>query len=106
MITKLLAALALSPVIAISAPAVASADARVDDFLIDVRSAGLNVTSANETEVIALGLGVCVDLFNGFTINDEYNEMVNAGVNAGVAQDFLAAVISDLCPNSVRGSVQ
>lgn len=94
-------------VFALSGVPVASADSNeLVDFLTDVRSAGLTVSPENESEALALGLGVCVDLYNGFTVTDEYQQMVEVGFTPEQAQGFLAAVVTDLCPNAVAGSVQ
>lgn len=90
--------------ISLATASVASADS-VDDYLIDTQGAGLD-TRDYEAEIVAIGLGVCVDLLTGSSVRQEFNELISAGASPDQSQAIVDAAVSYLCPSATGRSLR
>lgn len=94
-------AAAVLSAVALSVPANAN---QLNDYLEDVSDiAGMTVTESNEAELLVIGLGICVDLLSGFTVQEEYNQIMEFDLTATQAQQLIQAAVIDLCPNATGG---
>lgn len=84
---------------------VAAADTAAEEFSNNVSAAGFNITSDNQIAWLALGLAVCVDLFNGMTPGQVVTDAVDVGMPRSEAQEFVAISVTGLCPSAAVGAV-
>ncbi|WP_196761850.1 DUF732 domain-containing protein [Mycobacterium avium] len=72
-----------------------------DKYLADLKSAGFDVS--NKSVVMMIGLGVCVDIFQGATTEYEVNQLANiAGGGRAEAAAIVGAAQKDLCPKTLN----
>jgi hypothetical protein len=80
----------------------AAANPGVDGFVYDVSAAGFNIDSANEMAYVALGLGICVDLFSGATVGSVTTQAKQiTSMTAADAMEFVGLAVENLCPNAI-----
>lgn len=98
---KILAMLGVGFAAAVIAAPHANADP-FNDYLSDI-SSDVNVNSVNESDFLIGGLAVCVDLLSGITLEQEYADIVDAGINADIAAVLIEASVIHLCPAAAVG---
>ena len=77
---------------------------QVNGFLNDVRAMGFTVNKDTQWAVLAVGLSVCVDLFNGHSPLSEVNQASELfGVSQAKAAEFIELAVVDLCPRAAQG---
>jgi hypothetical protein len=80
----------------------ASATPGMDEFVYDVSVAGFNIDSGNEMGYVALGLGICVDLFSGATVGSVATQAKQVtSMTAADAMEFVGLAVDNLCPNAI-----
>jgi hypothetical protein len=74
----------------------------LNQYIADLNANGFNVTRDHYADAWVLGLGVCVDLFNGSTITDELKSLGDASIPPDGARKLLTIAQKDLCPKTAQ----
>ena len=95
----LTAALALTALV-LAFPAKAEPNP-LNEFLEDLSASGFNITKSNESDILIVGLGICVDMLSGTSQSEEIEEVVNyGGLTEQVAAELVEAAVGNLCPTA------
>ncbi|BCO56116.1 hypothetical protein MINTM005_13600 [Mycobacterium intracellulare] len=108
MLKSIVAGAAIVAALVTCGPAHADPGAQIggspDQYLSDLSRAGFNVS--NKTLVMEIGLGVCVDLFQGATMSHEVEQLMKLGGTQKEAMTLVALAQKNLCPKTVTtGSI-
>lgn len=90
--------------VALAVAPVAAADATAQ-FSSAVAAAGFDITEENQMAFLALGLAVCVDMFNGSTFRQATADAVEVGMDYASAKEFVSISVTNLCPRAGVGAV-
>lgn len=100
---KIAAALAALTALGVGLAPVATADS-VDEYMADLTGAGFTVTGQNGLVALTMGLGVCVDLFNGTSLRDEIASVSDLdGLDTSSAGTLVRIAVANLCPAATAG---
>ena len=73
----------------------------LNEFLEDLSASGFNITKSNESDILIVGLGICVDMLSGTSQSEEIEEVVNyGGLTEQVAAELVEAAVGNLCPTA------
>ena len=94
------AALALIALALATSPAKAEPNP-LNEFLEDLSASGFNITKSNESDILIIGLGICVDMLTGTSPSEEIEEVVNyGGITEQAAAELVGAAVGNLCPTA------
>jgi len=101
---KILVVVAAAAGVALAPSPLARADS-VDQYMADMSAAGFDINTQTEVLALAMGLGVCVDMFNGNSYREEVAEVMSTGMDANSANELVSISVTNLCPGATAAGV-